>query len=486
MRPQAGLMKNHLVQAVDRARHGFKRTRSGSVSRTPLVLIPPELWISIFSYLSSPADIRAATLTCQNFRQCAQPLLFAKIFTHPAPPSLALRGLQPNKYRRRTSQRLEFFLSPLIAPAVRECWIDPPSPEDEDVPTDVLIDAIFAGLEKFPNLRVLGCRSIRLTLMRLAVLQRLSLSTITLDSCQSDLVDCPDSPPTPATPLNSVTFKYSDPQEESLRPLLSFFLSPRHLQRLTATTTRVLSAIARSSRPFSRLHQLELSVDCLLSDTLVPALSRCPALERITILPNPDSALPRSRTLPALPASLLPNLKLYRGPRNYAAHFARATRQLQTVEVSIPTKVHRLIRTLTQVPGDTLDYLSFRLDEPAPTSLLTSVHRLCPALRTLSMNDPPVAHSHLHALLSQSAPHLSLRAFRVRVEGRDRYNLWVPPTEEAADAIECFRRVHAELKRVYPNLFTLKIMYGVEGQSVVWRRSGGELVQMTQVAQASV
>ncbi|KAJ7480553.1 hypothetical protein FB451DRAFT_1237871 [Mycena latifolia] len=470
-------MKNQLVQVVDRARQGFKRSRSGGVSTSQLDLVPPELWLKIFSYLSTPWDIKAVTLTCHCFRQLAQPLLFSKISTHPAPPPLALRGLQTNKYRRRTSQRLEFFLSPLIAPAVRECWIDPPSAEDEDLPTDVLIDAIFDGLRKLPNLRVLGCRSTRLTTKRLAVLQELALTTITLESCLSDLADFTS---LPAIPLASVTFKYQDAlsQDAVLPPLLSLFLSPRHLQRLVATSTEILPVITRS-RPFTRLLHLEIPVECLLSELFIPALSQCPTIERITLHTDGEGHIPRAGVVAAIPQNLLPNLKFYRGPRNFAALFARAG-LLQTLELSVPAKVHRLLRTLGQVPC-ALDYLSFRIDGRISTTLLESIHAFFPTLRTLSINEPPVSTADLQALLAETSPRPSMRVFRIRVEGRDRYNLWVPPMEEAADAVECYRKVHTELARVYPSLVTLKFLYGVEGNSVVWRRSGTtrQLVQVT-------
>ncbi|KAJ6584316.1 hypothetical protein B0H19DRAFT_1104678 [Mycena capillaripes] len=475
------MMKNHFVQVVDRARQGFKRTRSGSVSTSQPNLVPPELWLQIFSYLATPWDIKAVSLTCVCFRQLAQPLLFTKIFTHPSPPALALRGLQTNKYRRRTSQRLEFFLSPHIAPAVRECWIDPPSAEDDDLPTDVLIDAIFEGLRKLPNLKVLGCRSIRLSSNRLAVLHRLTLTTLTLESCLSDLTDFTT---LPAIPLTYVTFRYRDPpsRDAILPPLLSLFLSPRHLQRLTATSTDILPVINRG-RSFTRLIQLEIPVECMASDLLVTALSHCPALERITLQTDPDGHIPsRASVITAIPPDLLPSLKFYRGPRNFAPLFA-STGRVQTIEISLPVKVHRLLRTLGSLSQlqCALDFLSFRIDGHIPKTLLESVHTHLPTLRTLSINDPPVSGSGLQALLCETTPRYNIRVFRIRVEGRDRYNLWIPPTEEAADAVDCYKKVRLEIERVYPNLSTLKLLYGVEGGSVVWRRRGesGQLVLAT-------
>ncbi|KAK7050556.1 hypothetical protein R3P38DRAFT_2865836 [Favolaschia claudopus] len=476
-------MKNHFVQVVDRARQGFKRTRStGSESETQshLDLVPPELWLQIFAYLSSHVDLKAVSLTCISFRQLAQPLLFTRIYTHPPPPTLALRGIQTTKYRRRTTQRLDFFLSPLIAPAVRECWIDPPSAEEEDLPTDVLIDAIFDGLRKLPNLKVLGCRSIRLASKRLEVLRCLSLTTLTLESCLSDVTQHTH---LPALSLSSATFRYHEAvsRDASLSPLFSFFLSPRHLQRLASTSTEVIPVLARR-RSFTRLLQLEIPVECLTSTSFISALSHCPSLERITLLTDAEGHLPsRSSTVSAIPKNTLPNLKFYRGPRNFAALFA-STGRLQTVELSIPVKVHRLLRTLGQLKS-AVDFLSFRVDGDIPKTLLESIHTLLPSLRTLSINDPPVSPLTLHTLLEETTPRNTTRVFRMRVEGRDRYNLWVPPVEDAVDALDCYKKIRSDIERVYPNLSTLKLLYGVEGASVVWRRNAGtgQLVQATAV-----
>ncbi|KAJ7884158.1 hypothetical protein B0H14DRAFT_2700963, partial [Mycena olivaceomarginata] len=409
-------------------------------------------WQQIFSYLSTSLDIKAVSLTCTCFRQLAQPLLFSKISTYPAPPAFALHGFQTNN----------FFLSPLIAPAVRECLIHSPLAEDDGLPTDLQMDAIFDCLHKLPNLKVLGCQSVRLTSRRLEALHALTLTTVTLESCLSDLTD---STHHPALPLSSVTFKYHDSSSRDaiLAPLFSLFLSPCHLQRLSATSPEILSGITLR-RPFTRLLQLELPADCLADfESFVAALSHFPNLERITLTTNPDGRPPpRATALSALPTSLLPHLNFYRGPHNYAGVFA-CTGHMDTLELTLPAKAHRLLHTLSHLPPEThhtLDFLSFRLAGPVPTSLLESP-------------------SHLHALLACTAPRPHIRSFRIRVEGRGRDNPWIPPMEEAADAVDCFKRIRAEVERVYPGLGSLKLLYGVEGGAVVWRRDGatGKLVQ---------
>ncbi|KAJ6620310.1 hypothetical protein B0H10DRAFT_1791998, partial [Mycena sp. CBHHK59/15] len=83
--------------------------------------MPPELWFKVFLHIPLYL-LPSVTLTCRTFCSLAQPLLFSTISTHPAAlPSLALRDQQTSKYRKRITERLEFFFSMRIAPTVREC-----------------------------------------------------------------------------------------------------------------------------------------------------------------------------------------------------------------------------------------------------------------------------------------------------------------------------------------------------------------------------
>ncbi|KAF7292612.1 hypothetical protein MIND_01159100 [Mycena indigotica] len=515
-------MKHHLVTVVDRARqglpHAFKRARSGGSAgsglerETETFHLPPELWLHIFTYLITYSSsttstcqtdsIRAATLTCHAFRSLAQPLLFAKISTHPPPPrnGYGIIGLGQNpsgpRYRRRTVQRMEFFSSVAIAPAVREVTIDPPE-DHSDVEE---IDTIFESLAKFPNLTTLVLRSIRLSLRRLSLLHQLRLTTVTLDSCPSDITAFASSALRPLS-LSTVVLKYptSDTPDESLPPLFAVFLSPKYLHRLSSNTTQVLPPLAQSPRAFLRLQHLEVSVFGLTSPSFVTAMSQCPNLERLNLqtdhvsAPNIDvqfhghplSNIPRTGVPGALPANVIPLLKLYRGPRNFAGLFARSGGCLNAVELSGPIKAHRLARTLRLLPK-TLESLSFRVDGDVPKTLLKTIGTQFPALRSLSMTDPLLSGAALDSLLApcRDSPLSSLRIIRLRVEGKDRYNLWVPPVEQAGDVVDVFGKVRPALQAVYPGLICVKLVYGLENACLVWRGRGGkhkELVLVTPI-----
>jgi hypothetical protein len=87
--------------------------------------MPPELWLKVFNHIPHYL-LPSVTLACRSFRSLAQPLLFTTIVTHPeGSSSLTSRVTQAAKYRKRVSERLQFFFSPQIFPTIRECKISP-------------------------------------------------------------------------------------------------------------------------------------------------------------------------------------------------------------------------------------------------------------------------------------------------------------------------------------------------------------------------
>ncbi|KAJ6546909.1 hypothetical protein B0H19DRAFT_1265887 [Mycena capillaripes] len=435
--------------------------------------MPPELWIKVF--INIPLYLLpAVTLTCRSFRSLAQPLLFSTISTHPPTvPSLAPKVPQTSKYRKRISERLEFFFSLRICPSVVECWISPPSPEEDGTPADDLIDTIFNALSRLPNLKVLGCRHVRLTPKRLAVLQNLQLTTISLEMCFGEIADFAVAP---SVPLQEVTFKYPD---SSLRwdqsnPCL-LFLSPNHLEQLHATTTSILPTLSRS-QPFRKLRTLDIPIECITSDLFIPALSRCPAVDHLSL--RTAESVPRS-LLESLPEGVLPRLTSYRGPHHYAATFLRG-RAAKRVDISVPCKPHRLEASLAGIDRSLLS-LSFRLEGvELPASLLGTIHRYFPALKSLSVSEPALSSADINSALNAVAPHYTLDDITLRIQGRDKFNLWIPPDEAAVDAISCFKKTLPTLLGTYPALKVVRFMHGSEGGRVIWRRSAlsGMFVQV--------
>ncbi|KAJ6606350.1 hypothetical protein DFH09DRAFT_1299613 [Mycena vulgaris] len=441
---------------------GSKRSRRTDTNAA--YRMPPELWLKVF--MNIPLYLLpAVALSCRSFCSLAQPLMFSTISTHPATvPSSALRGPQPSKYRKRILERMDFFFSPRISPSVVECWISPHAPEEDGAPADDLIDTIFESLSRLPNLKILGCRYVRLTPRRLSVLQRLQLTTISLEMCFGEIADFAV---TPSVPVQTVTFKYPDAtlQRDQADPCL-LFLSPNHLEQLHATTTSILPTLSRS-QPFRKLHTLDIPVECITSDLFIPALSRCPAVHHLSL--HTSEYVPRS-LIEFLPDGILPLLSSYYGPHHFAATFLRG-RNAQQIEISVPCKPHRLEATLVGLERS-LTSLSFRLEGvELPASLLGTIHRSFPALKSLAVTEPALSSADINSVLSATPRHYTLDDITIHIQGRDKFNLWIPPDEAAADAVSCFQKVRAALLTTYPALQVVRFRHGSEGAKVTWRRS---------------
>ncbi|KAJ7063604.1 hypothetical protein C8F01DRAFT_1133671 [Mycena amicta] len=463
-----------LTRIIHRARSltllGSKKARridSGVAAR-----LPPELWIKVFMCIPLYV-LPSVTLTCRIFRSLAQPLLFSTISTHPAAlSSLALRGPQTSKYRKRITERVDFFFSPRIVPSVYECWISPPSQEEDGAPTDDLIDTIFDSLSLLPNLKVLSCRYVRLTPRRLEVLQRLQLTTISLEMCFGDIADFA------VVPMQAVTFKYPDAslRRDQANPCL-LFLSPQHLEQLHATTTSVLPILARSE-PFEKLRTLNIPIECISSNEFfIPALARCPAVEHLSL--HTHDFIPRS-LIESLPNGILPLLSSYRGPHHYAAMFLRG-RQAKSVDISVRCKPARLETSLKGIDR-TLSALSFCLDgAELPVPLLGTIHHSFPILKSLTVSEPVLSSADINSTLNSVPPHYNLEEITLHIQGRDKFNLWIPPDEAAADAVSCFKKTLPSLLKTYPSLQLVRLLHGQQGARVMWRRStaSGLFVQVS-------
>ncbi|KAJ6491234.1 hypothetical protein DFH09DRAFT_1208359 [Mycena vulgaris] len=468
----SGFVRRARALTIDSITGPSRPRRGSNAGSMAYSMMPPELWLKVFAYIPLYL-LPSITLTCRSFRSLAQPLLFPTISTHPeASPS---RGAQTAKYRKRVADRLEFFFSPQICLTVRGCKISPPEIEEDDISGDNLIDAIFDTLPKLPNLRVLECRNIRLTSKRLAVLQELQLTTISLELCFGDVADFATAP---SVPLQEVTFRYPDSflGRDKADPCL-LFLSPTHLEHLHATTTSVLSTIARS-QPFAKLRTLDVPVECTTFDEFIPALSRCPAVQHLSL--RTTEFLP-SVPFAALPDGVLPLLNSYRGPHHLAPFFLSG-RAAKRVDITVPSRPHHLISSLMKLDR-TVQSLSFRLDTvDIPPALLETIHGAFPSLATLAIADPALSSSAIKAVLGAVPAHYTLQELTLRIEGRDKFNLWIPPDESAADAAACFTKVRAALLKAYPGIDCVRFLHGAEGASVVWRRSlpSGLFIQVSE------
>ncbi|KAJ6626504.1 hypothetical protein B0H10DRAFT_1998652 [Mycena sp. CBHHK59/15] len=221
-----------------------------------------------------------------------------------------------------------------------------------------------------------------------------------------------------------------------------------------------------------------MPVECVTYDLFIPAMSRCPVVENLTL--HATDSIPHDLFQP-LPAGVLPRLKSYQGPHHLAAQFLTG-RNAKRVEISVPCKPHRIERSVVKLDRG-LEALSFRLDSAdLPPTLLETLHCTFPTLSSLAIPEPALSSSDMNAVLNAVPAHHALAHFTARIQGRDKFNLWIPPDEAVADAASTFNKVRNALLKTYPSLTSVRFLYGVEGGSVLWRRStasGGRFVQVS-------
>nr|GAT51328.1 predicted protein [Mycena chlorophos] len=274
--------------------------------------------------------------------------------------------------------------------------------------------------------------------------------------------------------------------DDALVDLFSLFLAPNRLQRLSSTSAQLVPALALSSKPFTKLLHLEIPASSLHEPSFVAALSLCPSIRRLDIQTERavSSGSRLHTSIPTtLPPSVLPNLSIYRGPRNYASLFCyrpESDARVHTVELTSLSSAPRLFQTFRSLPSK-LENLVIRIDGEVPKTLFSTIHQRFPTLRSLSVNDPVLSFGPLKEILHECAEEgtilPSLRSLRVRVMGKERYNLWVPPAAEANDVIQMFGKLRGDVGSVYPGLTSLKFVHGIENSTVVWRATypGNEL-----------
>ncbi|KAG6851346.1 hypothetical protein H0H93_005744 [Arthromyces matolae] len=284
--------------------------------------LPPELWKKTFDFLN-PADLRASTLTCSSFRWLAQPLLFSVFDLSPfflAPNTDQPRMFRPRKYLDRTLERLQFYRSPHIAPAVYHCWISPYSrwgfpprhPRDYLDP-ELIIDNVIEALPFFPNLRILSWHCIDFSATWWDVIRRLPLRKLWINSC-TVLASEPMRPPM-VTHLDldhwaweGETTNHPSVHEGHLsgvsQDMMSSVLHPDCTQHISVprvdTATRLLSLMTTFNDPFTYLQTLRIPFQVISSPYFTQVLINAPLLKELRIFPPEEDLFQTSESPPLL------------------------------------------------------------------------------------------------------------------------------------------------------------------------------------------
>ncbi|KAJ3574752.1 hypothetical protein NP233_g1556 [Leucocoprinus birnbaumii] len=352
--------QNQLDQGPDRFLH------HGKVAGAVLARVPPELWLSIFPHLDNK-DLRAVTRTCSKFRLLSQPLLFRILDISPF--FLAYNTdrviYRPQHYFQTTLRRLEFYKSPLIAPAVTELWISPyarsgfPSRHlADDLDPTLVISVVIDALPAFPNLQSLTWHCIDIqpswwnAIQKQSSLKRLWINSSTILPPPSN-----DQP----LPTNSLQVSRLDldhyawegqttnlvsVHEERLKGvdpvLLSMTIRPESIRSVSIprhdTALHTLSILSKIQPDAGcTLSSLTVPYSCTSSEDFIPSLTAATSLKELHLLaPQEDSAAP-NEFKGWLPPSSLPLLDTYQGPYHLLPIFSNANqpkpRRLRAIEL---------------------------------------------------------------------------------------------------------------------------------------------------------
>ncbi|KAK0210946.1 hypothetical protein DFS33DRAFT_340778 [Desarmillaria ectypa] len=433
--------------------------------------LPAAVWWKILAVLSHE-DIKSMTLLSSIFRSLCQPLLFRKLVLHPYYTSLADRGFM-YLHRRRWIKQSEFFLLPHIASVIEECYIVPRGFRSGDAQQkwatmDDIVDSIFNILPNFLNLEKLVCHQVDLTSKRMIGLRILSLKSIWLDSCYrrgqiSDMVPMP---------LDTVVLYNSVPPRGShIDPsFLSLFLHPPHLKKLVAgPTDDILVAMILHPEPFRQLSELDMSIDCIVSNNnFVAALNRCPELTKLSLRPF-HKPVPK-HGLASFPNHIVPKLQSYRGPHVCLPVFAN-DRRLKTIDISFVCPPESLKKSLDKVkqPGrDHVESLTVKISSnPLASALLHHIHVAFPCLRVLIIKHATCSALDWLALLN-GEEHCCIQTLRFGVNIGDPYLTWNTPLQQIREVTKAFLYLYPSLMRTYPSLQRAQIVYNINGASLVW------------------
>ncbi|KNZ80593.1 hypothetical protein J132_04835 [Termitomyces sp. J132] len=304
--------------------------------------LPLELWLSIFSHLQL-GDLRSSTLTCSAFRWLAQPLLFTVLDVSPFFLAYHMnhRILRPRKYLDRTVERLQFYCSVHIAPAVRHCWISPysrsgfpPRNARDYLDPELVIDTVVNALSFFPNLRILSWHCIDFSERWWDSVHRLPIEVLWINSCTftGSQLRC-----LPVRHLDLDQWAWrgvvtNQPSVHELhssgvsRDVLSLVLHPEHIQHISVprsdTCVRLLSTMIMMD-PFVSLLVLRIPFSVTYSAEFKETLINCPSLEELRIFTPMDTSNEDIRDIQMirLPSSALRSLSVFEGPYTLLATF---------------------------------------------------------------------------------------------------------------------------------------------------------------------
>ncbi|KAJ7183422.1 hypothetical protein C8R46DRAFT_1344261 [Mycena filopes] len=342
---------------------------------------PTELWVRCWSQSSVP-DLCSLALVSRHFRELCQPLLFQRqtLQTPSAGGSQSLR--ERKEYSRRLKQstaRLDALVASPHLTAVKS-WVFSgdrrPGMTWDNEAQEAAARKASAPIFRLFTKTLAKCENVRsLTLcftsidkpMKKAILGLKHLKSLELESCDLLLWKKPD------LRVEELTLGQSPGLWETPAGALHI-VTPEPLRLLTVNDPGIgLSLLTgfteRGSDPLTNLTTLCLHLNPLLVPKIPAFLARCPQLHTLEI----SKTAGLTGTPPdALPATTIPLLRVFKGPRFLATYVVGGRPLVRELEL--------------------FDNVAFRPPPPAaPRDIVTdlaAIAEACPALTALTINTP--------------------------------------------------------------------------------------------------
>ncbi|KAJ7152862.1 hypothetical protein C8R46DRAFT_1302148 [Mycena filopes] len=327
---------------------------------------PTELWVRCWSQSSFP-DLCSLALVSRHFRELCQPL------------SLRERK-EYSRHLKQSTARLEALVASPHLTAVKSwvfsgdrrpaiTWVNEAQEAAARKASAPILRLFTKILVKCENVRSLTlCFTSIDKAMKTAILGLKHLQSLELKSCDLSLWKKPD------LHVEELTLGQSPGMMWETPVGALHIVAPETLRALTVNDPGIALSLLtgfaeRGSDPLTNLTTLSLQLNALLVPKLAAFLARCPQLDTLEI----SKTAGLTRTPPdALPATTIPLLRVFRGPRFLATYVVAGRPLVRELEL--------------------LDNVGVRPQPPAvPRDIiadLAAIAEACPVLTALTINIP--------------------------------------------------------------------------------------------------
>lgn len=288
-----------------------------SPSNHPEPVFPVELWMLVARYLPRRTRL-ALTATCKTLRVLLPPKFECVTLTL-VDSSMGLE----DQANQSLLQKIDFFTSPKIAPAIKLCHINFHTQKTPSLPsTPDICTPLFSALAHFKNLTDLDCFRILFDEHHVAIVRSLSHLT------RAEYTECQWVHRLPIPFENRMRLHHLlvDHGPNKHRYNWLFNTHPDYLMSLVLTSGMPADFISGFLPPLPNLESLEINGIAVLHPEFPAFLCLCPGLIELRI--TTDALLPSyvratEDVMAVIPPDCIPDLRVYEGPAKFLAGLTR-------------------------------------------------------------------------------------------------------------------------------------------------------------------